>query len=299
MGGQNARIRMINNLPIHKQLKEYLRYCESVRGMSKQTINSKKFILQHFEEDCGTFDLEELDNYLLNNWIANQVSSGVSHRTINGRVNHIVAMMKYHRDMGMNIKLRFPMVMKLPERPPRRIFYSREQIDKALGFADDLAWLLIKISFDAGMRITELTNLKINDFSGRMVRYIGKGSKDRKSFISDEALERLESWCEYNKIDDGWLWPSPANRGKTPYSVDEIRHIMRQPFHRAGMKDFYPHALRHSFATDIQLNGAQPAEAQQMLGHSKLETTERYMHGLDDKMEELFNKYKGVSIVNS
>lgn len=71
---------------------------------------------------------------------------------------------------------------------------------------------------------------------------------------------------------------------------------MREAFTEAGFDDFYPHALRHSFATDIQNKGAELLEMQMMLGHSNAQTTERYLHGLDGRQQALFSKYKDSSL---
>lgn len=277
--------------PIYEQLQEYLNYCEFVRVMSKQTIASKKFILRHFENDCGVDDLRKFDNQKMNQWIAGQVKSGIAGRTVNTRLNHIVTMIKYHREMGMLIPIKLMLVQKVPELPPRRTYYSREEINKVLEISNDTQWLMIRIAFDTGMRLSELTHLRIQNFEGNRVDYVGKGSKARRSFICNDTLERLDLYCRSHGIDD-YLWRSPSKDDGSPYCLDEMRYIMRKAFDRAGIDGFYPHALRHSFGTDIQCNGATVAEAQQLLGHSQIETTERYLHDLDNKLGDLFMKYK-------
>ena len=69
---------------------------------------------------------------------------------------------------------------------------------------------------------------------------------------------------------------------------------MRKVFEKAGYDNFYPHALRHTFGTDIQKQGATLLEMQQMLGHARAETTERYIHGLEGEQEKLFKHYREV-----
>ena len=71
-----------------------------------------------------------------------------------------------------------------------------------------------------------------------------------------------------------------------------MRRRLREPFYAAGFTDFYPHALRHSFATHLQQRGASVAEIKEMLGHESIATTERYLHSFDGKLEQLFNKYQ-------
>ena len=275
---------------IYSQVDEYLDYCENVRGMSKQTMASKAFILNHFKVECGVDDLAEFDNHAMNAWIAFQSSLGVSGRTINTRMAHVIALVKYHREMGLDIPIRLTFVQKVPELPPRRNYYTRGQITEALSCANDMEWLMIRICFDTGMRLSELTNLRVSNFAGNRIVYIGKGRKRRESFICNDTLYRLNEYCEKHGIVD-YLWPSPVDISQ-PYSTDEVRYIMGRPFRRASITGFHPHALRHSFGTDIQLHGASAAEAQQLLGHSKLETTERYLHGFDNQLSELFRKYK-------
>jgi site-specific recombinase XerD len=279
--------------PIQAQIDEYMKYCEFTRQMSKMTINSKKHTYRHFIKDSGVDDLKNLDNKNFNQWIAKQSSRGASPRTINTRMAHIKAMLRYHRDMGLEMPIKLPLIKKLKEGDVRRVFYTRNQIEKALGCADDLAWLLIRICFDAGLRISELRNMRLNNLFGQRIKFVGKGLKPRESYISQESYEKLQAWIADNGVTDA-LW---IDRKGRQYSVDELRIRMRKPFNEAGFMDFYPHALRHSFGTDIQKKGASLLEMQKMLGHSNSQTTERYIHGLDGQLENLFDKYKGEESV--
>lgn len=273
--------------PIHAQIDEYLEYCEFTRQMSTMTINNKKHTYKHFIEDSGINDLQELDNKAFNRWIAAQSGRGASARTINTRMAHIMAMLRYFREMGLNMPIKLPLIKKLKEGPARRVFYNRSQIEKALSYADEMTWLLIKISFDTGLRISELRNLRLENLFGNRIKFIGKGFKPRESYITHDTCIKLQKWISKKQIMDA-LW---VNQRGQQYSVDEIRILMRKPFHEAGFMDFYPHALRHSFGTDIQKKGATLLEMQQMLGHSNAETTQRYIHGLDGQLEGLFAKY--------
>ena len=85
------------------------------------------------------------------------------------------------------------------------------------------------------------------------------------------------------------LWGKTLN-GEPP-TPSTIRKKLKRAFLKAGFKDFYPHALRHSFATNLQSKGASVAEIKEMMGHASIATTERYLHGFDGKLRELFEKY--------
>lgn len=276
------------NLPIHSQINEYLSYCQFTRQMSQMTLLSKQHTLRHFIDEAWIDDLSKMDNIHINRWIAAETSRGICAKTVNTRLAHIMAMLRYFREMGLEMPIRIPLVRKLKEGPVRRLFYTRSQINQVLSIANDLSWLLIRISFDSGLRISELRNLKLDNFHGQMIKFVGKGFKPRESYVTKETFARLNKFISENGITDA-LWLNDRGR---QYSTDEIRIIMRKAFHEAGFYNFYPHALRHSFATDIQSQGAELLEMQQMLGHSNAQTTERYIHGLDGQLGNLFAKYK-------
>lgn len=280
-----------NQKPIDKQIEEYLNYCLNVRRMSNQTIRCKVWVINYLIKSTKISDIRNLSNKHINNWIAEQTARGCAGRTVNTRIITIVAMIRYFQDMGLAFpKLKLRMVIKCKERPPRRVYYTREQIEQVLKYADHLEWLLIKLCFDCGLRISELTNLRLMEISGRRITFVGKGAKARESYMSQETKERLDDWIQRNKITD-YLWVRYPNQ-KKPLSIDEVRYLMRKPFYCAGFKNFYPHALRHSFATDIQKNGASLMETKEMLGHTRIETTERYVHSLEGRLESIFDKYK-------
>ncbi len=259
--------------------------------MSEQTLHSKRWICREFLKTIKINSLSELSNKHINEWIEEQTARGCSGRTINGRLVNLVAMLRYFQDMGVSFpKLKLRLIIKCKEQPPRRVYYTREQIEQVLKYADHLEWLLIKLCFDCGLRISELRNLRLMNLNGRMVTFIGKGSKARESYMSEEARSRLDDWIQRNRISD-FIWVRTPGKNE-PMSVEDIRYLMRKPFYQAGFKNFYPHALRHSFATDIQKHGASLMETKEMLGHARIETTERYVHGLEGHLEYFFDKYK-------
>ena len=282
---------MKNLKSIDKQIDEYLNYCENVRRMSEQTLHGKRWICREFLKTIKIDSLSELSNKHINEWIAEQTARGCSGRTINSRLVNLVAMLRYFQDMGISFpKLKLRLIIKCKEQPPRRVYYTREQIEQVLKYADHLEWLLIKLCFDCGLRISELRNLRLMNLNGRMVTFIGKGSKARESYMSKEAKTRLDDWIQRNRISD-FIWVRTLGKNE-PMSVEDIRYLMKKPFYQAGFKNFYPHALRHSFATDIQKHGASLMETKEMLGHARIETTERYVHGLEGHLEYFFDKYK-------
>ena len=181
------------------------------------TLNSKKHTYKHFIIESGCDDLSKLTNAQFNDWIKAQIKKGVSPRTINTRSAHLLAMLRYFREMGMNYPIKLPLIKKMKEGPCRRKFYTRAQINKALKLADEMGNLMIRICFDSGLRITELTNLRLDNFSGRRINFIGKGFKARESYISEETEKYLSI-----------TWPSHSTMQDSAIST-HIRSVIRSP----------------------------------------------------------------------
>lgn len=296
---------MTKAFPIREQVDEYMEYCEFVRQMSPMTLTAKKSAYKQFVEQSGCKDLRELDNKTFNRFIKGQTANGVSPRTINMRIANLLAFFRYHREMGMEMPIKLPLIKKLREGPIRRVFYLKEDIEKVLATIDFntgneildrdalMDWLLIRVCFDSGLRISELRNLQLDSFHEQMIKFIGKGFKPREVYIDHETRVKLNEWIEIAGVDD-WIWIDEYHRH---LGTDELRIRMRKIFNKAGYDNFYPHALRHSFCTDIQRQGATLMEMQQMLGHANAQTTERYSHGFDGQLQGLFNKYRENSFV--
>lgn len=279
---------MKSQKPIYGQVEQYMAYCKYTRRMSSQTIRSKEHTYKHFIIGSGCSDISKLTNADFDQWVRYQSERGVAPRTINTRMAHILSMLRYFREMGVDMPIKLPLIHKLKEGPARRRYYTRDQINRVLKGADEMGGLMIRICFDAGLRITELTNLRLNNFCGRRITFVGKGFKPRESYISKQTERLLQKYIKKHNIED-WLW---LNEHGNHMQRDMVRIHLREPFIAAGLTDFYPHSLRHSFATDLQEKGATLMEIQQMVGHADAATTQRYLHGLDGHLQSLFFKYQ-------
>lgn len=285
-----AYIEHRGNAPIYDQANKYLEYCNNTRQMSIMTMRGKHSALKNLIVESRCKDLREFANEHYDAFVKCELDRGVSARTINTKTAHIVSFVKYWRELEMKIPLKIPLIVKLKEKPPRRACYTREEIQAVLANCNsDLQWLLIKIAFDTGMRITELRNLSLSQISGRRINFIGKGTKAREVYMTKEAYMRLMDYiCEHPQIKDR-IW---MNEWNYPMSVDTIRRVMRDAFVRSGHPEFYPHALRHSFGSDIQSQGADIFVIKEMMGHANIATTQKYLHSLDGQLMNLFDKYK-------
>ena len=107
--------------------------------------------------------------------------------------------------------------------------------------------------------------------------------------MTSECMERLKEYRIKHGIETGRIW---LNDWGYPMSSDTLRRVMKDAFKKCGYDNFYPHALRHSFGSDIQRQGADVMEIKEMMGHSNVATTQRYLHSLDGQLATLFNTYK-------
>lgn len=281
--------------PIYAQIEEYLDYCRA-RQFTEQTMDTKSRVLFKFAELGIIDDMQKLTNKDINKWMAMQSSGAatgnkISGRTINGRLNHIVAFIKYLRDMDYDISVKTRLIEPAKEKPPRRSWFTREQVERVLENAKPMEKLLISLTFDSGLRATELRNLRLKNINGREMNIVGKGNKAGTVFMTPRTKLWMNEWINNKGITD-YLWPSPAYDDGRPYSIDELRYRMRREFERAGIEGFYLHAMRHSFATDIQTRGASISQAQRLLRHSNSATTEVYLHALDNGMIGVYDQLK-------
>lgn len=278
---------------LEQQIKKFQDYCVCIRRLSPVTVRRRQYTFEYFFRIVNIDKLEDLSNDDIDKYIREKTLKGVKGQAINADIATIMAMVHFYQEEGLQFEhLDEKRMKKIKCEPTIKVFYSKEQIEEVLRVCDNRQWLMIKLCFDCGLRINELKNLTIDNIKDNRIDFIGKGNKNRRVYISRQTLERLNCWILENNV-TSYIWQSKWNRSENggPLSTHQVRVIMREPFYRLGYKDFYPHALRHSFATNICMNGAPLPVAQKMLGHSNIATTERYVHSFNNDLDVYFQKY--------
>lgn len=275
----------------------YYDYCRYIRNFTEDTMRGKTTSINHLIRYIKPESLESITNDVVMQWIALQAKAGNKSRTINNRVKHLRAMVKYYEDEHnlVNHKLNLARIKKQFEETPNRRAYSRETIYETLHYADRQVWLMIKICFDCGLRVMELQKMRLRDIDGPKLLVHGKGRKNRLAILDDDVLVRLQDYIKQYQITD-YVWPSPRLAGR-PLNTDFIRRKMKETFAAAGIADFCPHELRHSYATDLKNLGASTRSIQFGLGHTSEKITEMYLHDLcTNAIEELYKlKYSAAA----
>jgi site-specific recombinase XerD len=192
----------------------------------------------------------------------------------------------YRHVLGQNdLQLRVP--AKRSGRLPEPL--SRSEIARLLDATRNAKHrVLLMTAYAAGLRVSELVGLRPQDIHSerKLIRVNqGKGRKDRYTLLSPRLLEELRDyWRAYRP--QTWLFPNP--RASAPLSVDSVQKVYYAAKERARIEHGHGiHSLRHSFATHLLEAGVNLPTLQRLMGHSRLDTTARYLHITSQHLERL------------
>lgn len=258
---------------------KYMEYLESINITDYSKIN--KDIIESY---LKKLDDEEYSIYS----VVRKISSIK-------KFNHYLS--KKHNITDISNKIDVPrFYKKLPN------ILSIEEVDKLLDFDlnDEFDYrnkAMIELMYCAGLRVSELVNLKLEqiDINNKIVRIYGKGNKERIVPLGDVAIKYLSIYInEYrNSMKKGYITDNIFlnNHGKA-ISRHGFIYILKNISKSQGItKEITPHMLRHSFATHLLNNGADLRSIQIMLGHENLTTTQIYTHVNNTFLKENYDMY--------
>jgi site-specific recombinase XerD len=186
-------------------------------------------------------------------------------------------------------------IVKQPQKLP--VVLTGEEVllllEAARGPRDKAA---LAVAYGSGLRLSEIANLKVSDIdSKRMVLRVeqGKGKKDRNGLLSPRLLEVLREWW---LIGQPTTWLFPGRDPLLPISTKQIYRAVCDTAAAVGIKKrVSPHTLRHSFATHLLEQGVDIRLIQVALGHSKIDTTTRYVHVASKVLREMVSPLDRLS----
>ena len=160
---------------------------------------------------------------------------------------------------------------------------------------------ILELFFATGLRVSELCKLKIENVNLKKDEFTvrGKGSKLRVVFLSEQAKRAIEEYLKSRLDTNPFLFIShdkaaggrDEQTGLTPRSV---QRLVQKYAKVAGItKEVTPHTMRHSYATDLLMNGADIRSVQAMLGHASITTTQVYTHITDQQLRDVHKAFHG------
>jgi len=248
--------------------------------LQKRYSPNTQRVYSHYFNDFITYfkgaNVADLTKEQINNHILTLIKSqNISISQQNQRIN---AIKFYYEKLLGREKQYYELYRPNKEHKLPKVL-SKNEVKKILNSCDNMKHkCILMLIYSAGLRRSELINLKILDIdSERMVINIkgAKGKKDRISLLSDNLLQLLRKY--YKKyIPKVYLFEG-QNGGK--YSPTSVANILKKASLKAGIKKkVTPHMLRHSFATHLLEQGTDLRYIQELLGHNSSKTTEIYTH---------------------
>jgi integrase/recombinase XerC len=262
------------------------------RNDSEHTIRSydadlREFLAYFSPPGSEPPPLADIDLLSLREWLAHLYNRDQKPATIRRKMASLRSLYRYlsreHRiERDPARLLRLPKMPKtLPEVPNTEVTNalvdgtSREDLEQPFPARDRL---LFELLYGCGLRISEAVGLNLEDFdySERWVRVRGKGRKERQVPYGSKAAAALDAYLEVREVREearalflNYLGNRLTDRG--------ARNIVKfYATHVAGDSSIHPHTLRHAFATDLLSHGADLRAIQELLGHARLSTTQKY-----------------------
>ena len=223
---------------------------------------------------------------------------------------HLIALrgfLKYLAKRG--IKSLDPSLVDLPRAAKKQVtFLHFDEVSRLLsdiptatetGLRDRA---IIELLFSGGLRVSELCNLNRDsiNLARREFMVRGKGKKDRPIFIDQTTAEHIEEYLNARTDTLPALFLNNSSNQNIPDTSGDFRRLSPRSIERiigkytrqAGItKHVTPHTLRHSFATDLLMNGADIRSVQSLLGHANIATTQIYTHITDPHLKEVHEKF--------
>lgn len=288
------RIKIESRLqPMIKKMQEQL----ELKGYSHKTIFVYCSQIKRLTYCYASQDFEEISDEQVRQYILNLLREGKSHSYVNQAYSAIKFF--YHQVLGKrNITTSLPRP-KREQRLPEIL--SQGDVMKIINTVRNLKHrAILLLTYSAGLRVGEVTSLKIGDVdSGRMLIHVkqGKGRKDRYTILSQTALEVLRLYAKaYRPVD--WLFPGDLEGEHL--SERTVQRVFENACHAAGIiKHVSVHALRHSFATHLLEGGTDLRYIQELLGHANTKTTEIYTHVSEKDIRRIRSPLDSIVQINN
>ncbi len=299
-------------LTLSELVTDFLEHLEVEQNRSQKTIANYDHYLQRLVEFTDDCDISKLNAEMVRQWRLHlnrtkDVSGNELTKTTQNY--HLIALrsfLKYlaKRDIKAldSAKIELAKVVR-----PKVTFLETSEVERLLNAVDTSNAIglrdraVIELLFSGGLRVSELVNLDVDHINTERGEFMvrGKGQKDRPIFISPSAAVWIQRYLDSRKDGGKPLFihysgtQDDADGGMyTRLTVRSVQRLVKRYSKAAGItKDVTPHTLRHSFATDLLINGADIRSVQGLLGHANIATTQIYTHITDPQLKAVHEKF--------
>ena len=277
---------------IRDLLKQFLSYLRLNRNLSPHTLRAYdsdlsqylEFLTGHLSKPASAIDPRAVDSQAVRGFLDSLHRRGSSRASVARRVSALRAFGRWlvregHIDADPAALVGAP---KVEQRLPTHL--DMKEVVGMIEAADTSTPLgrrdraILELFYASGLRLSELVSLDLEDvnLSGRVARVAGKGGKERIVPFNHSTAKAIKAYLKDRDSASDALFLNYQGTRLSTRGVDRIvRRYAREAATRLGVS---PHALRHSFATHLLQAGADLRAIQEMLGHSRLSTTQRYTH---------------------
>lgn len=303
-----------NVLMLVSKLKtDFLEYLEIEQNRSQKTIQNYDHYLTRLLDFAGDdLVVGKIDGELLRKWRLwlNRLGTNTSDELGKNTQNyHLIALRSFLKYCTKRDIVAMPAdKVELAKTTRKQVtFLTPEELERlfkapdvtTLGGLRDRA--ILELLFSSGLRVSELTNLDKDHVNLKRKEFTvrGKGQKDRPIFISDAAADWLQQYLDLRKDSAKPLFVRYSGNKQVRLdgnfyrlTARSVQRLVARHALLAGItKHVSPHTLRHSFATDLLMNGADLRSVQEMLGHSNIATTQIYTHVTNPHLKKVHDQY--------
>lgn len=293
-------------------LLDYIEHLEVEGGRSVKTAENYKLYLERFVEFTEDIPVEKITSEVIRKyrlWLNRYKNDNEGELATITQGYHLIALRGFLGYLSKrDITSLSPDKIELPKVARKQVtFLHFDEVTRILDTIplDDEVGLrdraIIELLFSSGLRVSELVNLNRDHVNTKRREFMvrGKGRKDRPVFIGEAAAGRVEDYLASRLDNLPPLFLSYSRNNLSSMTGDyrrltsrSIQRMVTKYARLAGItKHVSPHTMRHSFATDLLMNGADIRSVQSMLGHSNISTTQVYTHVTDEHLRDVYEKF--------